>query len=51
MSSCSAFNSDFVANVATFLFISALFMNTAIPDLSTSSFFLFASSIRVVYLL
>ena len=33
--SCSAFNSAFVANVATFLFKSEFFMNPEIPVLST----------------
>ena len=43
--SYSAFNSDFVNNIATFLFKSTLFINPVIADLSTTSFcFIFASS-------
>ena len=41
MLSCSTFNSAFVANVAIFLFKSALCMNLAVADLSTNSLFLF----------
>ena len=41
MLSCSTFNSAFVANVAIFLFKSALCMNLAVADLSTICFFKF----------
>ena len=46
--SCSAFNSGFVDNIATFFFLSksALFMNPAIANLSVNPFcFIFASSV------
>ena len=38
---CSAFSSSFVANVDTFLFKSALFMNPAIADFSINPFFFY----------
>ena len=49
---CPDFNSAFVANVATFLFNSALFMIPAISDLSTKCLlFMLLSTIFLVNLL
>ena len=50
--SCFAFNLDFAANVAIFLYKSALFMNPAIADLATKpSIFILLATISLVNLL